>query len=103
MVDLQLPVAPKAQEPKTSRRRAPQAKTDKSADSVIDSGARDWKDVVGQIRALRNEGLTVPQIADKLELDYVLVNQVMVQSYKMTMQTVEHFERRERMRLGIEA
>ena len=64
---------------------------------------RAWKDVVPQIRELKEAGATVPEIAEKLQLSYVLVNQVMVQSYKMSVDTIGVFERQEKLRLGIEA
>lgn len=63
---------------------------------------RNWEDVVPQIREMKDAGATVPEIAEKLELSYVLVNQVMLQSYKMSVDTLGVFERQEKMRLGIE-
>jgi len=76
-------------------------KSAKQEVSLID-GVRNWQDVVPQIRELKEAGATVPEIAEKLELSYVLVNQVMVQSYKMCVDTIGVFERQEKMRLGIE-
>lgn len=61
---------------------------------------RDWKDVVKRIRELKGEGQVVPQIAEALQLSYVLVNQVMLQSYKMTVDTVALFERQEQQRVA---
>lgn len=63
-------------------------------------GPRQWAEVVTQIRDLREKGVTVPEIADTLELPYVLVNQVMLQSYKMTVDTIGMFQRHEERRLG---
>lgn len=63
-------------------------------------GPREWAEVVTQIRDLREQGVTVPEIADTLELPYVLVNQVMLQSYKMTVDTIGMFQRHEERRLG---
>lgn len=63
------------------------------------AGLRKWEDVVPQIKALRDEGITVPEIADRLEISYVLVNQVITQSYKMTVDTIGMFERQEQVRL----
>lgn len=68
-----------------------------------EGGVREWADVVPLIQAMKEAGATVPEIAEKLELSYVLVNQVMLQSYKMSVQTVAVFEAQERKRLGIEA
>ena len=70
---------------------------------VATGGGRDWQGVVADIKRLRDEGLTVPAIADQLELSYTLVNQVMLQSYKMSVDTIAVFERQERRRLGIDA
>ena len=66
------------------------------------NGVREWKDVVPQIRELKEAGATVPEIAEKLQLSYVLVNQVMLQSYKMSIDTIGVFERQEKMRLGLD-
>lgn len=74
----------------------------KAAKAAPTSAPRKWEDVVPQIREMKEAGATVPEIAEKLELSYVLVNQVMVQSYKMTIDTIGVFERQEKMRLGIE-
>jgi hypothetical protein len=63
------------------------------------AGPRKWEDVVPQIKALRDEGVTVPEIAERLEISYVLVNQVITQSYKMTVDTIGMFERQEQVRL----
>lgn len=64
------------------------------------AGPRKWEDVVVEIKAMRDAGVTVPDIAEKLEISYVLVNQVITQSYKMTVDTIAMFERQEQMRLG---
>jgi hypothetical protein len=88
-------VAPK----KTTRKKAVK---EPSASASTD-GVRNWQDVVPQIRELKDAGATVPEIAEKLQLSYVLVNQVMVQSYKMSVDTIGVFERQEKLRLGIEA
>lgn len=58
--------------------------------------------VVPEIQRLRNEGWTVPQICEELDVTYHVVNQVITQSYKMSMDTAAVFERQERMRLGLE-
>jgi hypothetical protein len=65
-------------------------------------GVRDWRGVVADIKRLKNEGLSVPAIADQLELSYILVNQVMLQSYKMSVDTIAVFERQERRRLELD-
>lgn len=58
--------------------------------------------VVGQIKELRVEGKTVPEICEALEVSYHVVNQVIQQSYKMAMDTPGVFERQERLRLGLD-
>ena len=63
---------------------------------------RPLSEVVPEIQRLRNEGLTVPQICDQLDVTYHVVNQVITQSYKMSMDTAAVFERQERMRLGLD-
>ena len=65
-----------------------------------EAGVRDWKDVAKRIRELKGQGQVVPQIAETLQLSYVLVNQVMLQSYKMTVDTVALFERQEQQRVA---
>lgn len=82
--------------------KATRKKTAKQDGGAATDGVRTWQDVVPQIRELKEAGATVPEIAEKLQLSYVLVNQVMVQSYKMSVDTIGVFERQERMRLGIE-
>jgi len=62
-------------------------------------GVRKWEDVVPLVREMKEAGASVPEIAEKLELSYVLVNQVMLQSYKMTVDTIGVFERQEQMRV----
>lgn len=62
-------------------------------------GVREWQEVVGEIKRLKDEGLTVPAIADQLDVSYTLVNQVILQSYKMSVDTVAVFERQERKRV----
>jgi predicted transposase YdaD len=83
--------APKPVRKKAAKAAAPEA-----------GGKREWVSLVPEIRRLREEGRTVPEIAQELELPYILVNQVMVQSYKMTVDTVAHFERHEERRLAAE-
>lgn len=83
---------------KTTRKKA----IKEPSETASAGGVRNWQDVVPQIRELKDAGATVPEIAEKLQLSYVLVNQVMVQSYKMSVDTIGVFERQEKLRLGIE-
>lgn len=73
-----------------------------SAPKVVKNEVRELSALVPKMRELRDEGKTVPEICDALDLSYHVVNQVMTQSYKMSMDTVEVFERQERLRLGLE-
>lgn len=63
---------------------------------------RKWSVVAQEIKAMKETGATVPEIAEKLEVSYVLVNQLILQSYKMMIDSVAVFERQEKKRLGIE-
>ena len=78
-------------------------KSSKPADlSLATEALRKWEDVVPKICEMKDAGATVPVIAEELKLNYVLVNQVIQQSYKMSVDTIGVFERQEKMRLGIE-
>lgn len=75
-------------------------KAAKVQEPPAEGGVRKWEDVVPKIREMKDAGASVPEIAEKLELSYVLVNQVMLQSYKMTVDTVGVFERQEQQRVA---
>ena len=62
---------------------------------------RKLKDVAKEVQKLRNEGMTVPDIAAKLEMSYQVVNQLVLRSYKMVSNTEVVFENQERKRLGL--
>ena len=62
---------------------------------------RKLADVAKEVRKLRDEGYPVPVIADKLEMSYQVVNQLVLRSYKMVSNTVEVFENQEKKRLGL--
>jgi len=62
---------------------------------------RKLADVAKEVRKLRDEGIPVPVIADRLEMSYQVVNQLVLRSYKMVSNTVEVFEKQERQRLGL--
>ena len=64
---------------------------------------RVWADVAKQIQAMRAEGASVPEICEKLEVSYVLVNQLILQSYKMAIATDQVFERRKRCGWGLKS
>ena len=63
---------------------------------------RKFADVVKEIQKLRTQGKTVPEIADELKVSYVVANQVVLRSYKMTVRSEEVFQRQEEMRLAAE-
>lgn len=62
---------------------------------------RKLADMAKEVRKLRDEGYPVPVIADKLEMSYQVVNQLVLRSYKMVSNTVEVFEKQEKKRLGL--
>ena len=62
---------------------------------------RKLADVAKEVQKLRNEGLPVPEIADRLDMSYQVVNQLVLRSYKMVSNTVDVFEKQERRRLGL--
>lgn len=78
--------------------KAPRKKVAKKEEVGV-AGVRKWEDVVPLIREMKEAGATVPEIAERLELSYVLVNQVMLQSYKMSVDTIGVFDRQELMRV----
>lgn len=83
--------------PKPVRKKAVKVQEQPAAGG---GGVRKWEDVVPLIREMKDAGASVPEIAEKLELSYVLVNQVMLQSYKMTVDTVGLFDRQEQQRVA---
>jgi hypothetical protein len=55
------------------------------------------------VRRLReDEGFDLQQIGQKLEVSYDVLNQLILQSYKSTMNTPVVFEAQENLRLGKE-
>jgi len=63
---------------------------------------RKWSAVAKEIQQMREVGASVPDICEKLEVSYVLVNQLILQSYKMLIDSAQVFERQEKTRLGID-
>jgi len=77
-----------------------EAKDEKVASFLPGNEMRTLEVVVPEARRLHEEdGLTVPDIAAKLQVSYDVLNQVFLQSYKMAINTVELFERQEKKRL----
>ena len=67
--------------------------------TVDTSKPRKWTDVAKEIQSLREKGANVPEICEKLQVSYVLVNQLVLQSYKMAIDSEAVFRRQEEMRL----
>lgn len=63
---------------------------------------REWSDVANEIQKLRQAGVSVTEIADQLQVNYVLVNQCVLQSYKMLIDSVQVFQAQEQKRLNPE-
>lgn len=62
---------------------------------------RKWEDVMPEIQKLVAQGMSYQEAGDALEVSYVLVNQLAVQSYKSSVHTEELFEVQEKQRLGL--
>lgn len=95
MSEANCPLPAPEEAPKPVRKKA--AAAPKTSDATA---PRKWEDVVPEIQKLKEAGVTVPEIAEQLQLSYVLVNQVMLQSYKMSVDTIALFERQEAARLA---
>jgi hypothetical protein len=81
----------------------PEVNVEEPKSTALDfSVVRNWSDVAAEIQKLRGEGVTVPDIAEQLKVSYVLVNQCVLQSYKMLIDSVQVFERQEGKRLNPE-
>ena len=64
---------------------------------------RKLEDVAVEIRRLRDEdGLSTAEISQKLQVSFDVINQLFLQSYKMTMNTNEVFEAQEKLRIAEE-
>lgn len=63
---------------------------------------RSLEPVAAEIRRLRDEeGLSTQEIHEMLDVSFDVINQLFLQSYKMTMNTGETFEVQEKLRLGL--
>jgi hypothetical protein len=81
----------------------PEVNVEEPKSTALDfSVVRKWSDVAAEIQKLREAGVTVPDIAEQLKVSYVLVNQCVLQSYKMLIDSVQVFERQEGKRLNPE-
>jgi len=63
---------------------------------------RKLEDVAPEIRKMKEEGANHEEIKEKLQVSADVINQLFLQSYKMTMNTYEVFEAQEKIRLGSE-
>lgn len=83
------------------------ADTDVSVDTAPNKAlpgkeVRQLSDVAFEIRRLRfEEGLSTGEIQEKLQVSMEIINQLLLQSYKMTMNTFEVMEYQEKLRLGL--
>ena len=75
----------------------------KGSSALPGSAVRKLEDVALEVRRLREEeGLDLQQIGEKLQVSYDVLNQLILQSYKSTMNTPVVFEAQEKLRLGKE-
>lgn len=72
----------------------------KSVEPAVEK-PRKLADVAKQVQKMRESGNTVPEICTELKVSYVVVNQLVLRSYKMVARTEEVFQRQEEMRLGL--
>jgi hypothetical protein len=79
------------------------ASVEESKSTALDfTVVRQWSDVAAEVQKLRQAGVSVPEIADQLQVNYVLVNQCVLQSYKMLIDSVQVFQAQEEKRLNPE-
>jgi ribosome-binding protein aMBF1 (putative translation factor) len=84
----------------------PAAKTPAKAPAVNPAlpgkEVRKLEDVAPEVRRLREEeGLSTQEIRETLLVSYDVINQLFLQSYKMSMNTGDVFEAQEKIRLGL--
>lgn len=77
--------------------------TSKTNSALPGKEVRKLEDVALEVRRLREEeDLDIAAIGQRLEISYDVLNQLILQSYKSTMNTPVVFEVQEKLRLGIE-
>ena len=75
----------------------------KASSALPGKDVRKLEDVALEVRRLREEdGLNLQEIGEKLQVSYDVLNQLILQSYKSTMNTPVVFEVQEKLRLGID-
>lgn len=78
-----------------------ETKTGKVNPALPGKVMRKLEDVAAEIRRLRNEELaTTQEIHEQLQVSFDVINQLFLQSYKMTMNTNDVFEAQEKLRLA---
>ena len=78
-----------------------EAEAQKGTLALPGNAVRKLEDVAAEIRRLRDEELaTTQEIHEKLQVSFDVINQLFLQSYKMTMNTQDVFEAQEKLRLG---
>jgi ribosome-binding protein aMBF1 (putative translation factor) len=86
---------------KTAAENSVETQTPKTDPAVPGKEIRNIEDVAPEIRRLREEGVTTQEISEKLQVSFDVINQLFLQSYKMSMNTFEVFEAQEKLRLGV--
>tara|TARA_Y100000004_G_scaffold3773_1_gene4515 strand:+ start:12310 stop:12591 length:282 start_codon:yes stop_codon:yes gene_type:complete len=77
-----------------------ETKASKVSPALPGKKVRKLEDVALEIRRLRDEdGLSTAEINEKLQVSFDVINQLFLQSYKMTMNTTDVFEAQEQLRL----
>jgi len=88
---------------KTDAATSVETKVEKVNPAMPGAQIRNLEDVALEIRRLRNEELmSTQEIHEMLEVSFDVINQLFLQSYKMTMNTQDVFQAQEKLRLGME-
>ena len=74
----------------------------KASSALPGKSVRKLEDVAPVIRKMREDGLSTTEIHEKLRVSFDVINQLFLQSYKMTMNTFEVFEAQEKLRIEVE-
>lgn len=79
-----------------------EVKTPKVDPALPGAQVRKLEDVATAIRKMREDDLaTTQEIHEKLQVSFDVINQLFLQSYKMTMNTGDVFKAQEKLRLGL--
>lgn len=78
-----------------------EAESPKGNPALPGKEVRKLEEVAAEVRRLRNEELlSTQEIHEVLQVSFDVINQLFLQSYKMTMNTQDVFEAQEKLRLG---